>query len=67
MPVEIVFETHALTEDNERGIATGRLPGRLSSRGRRLASELGARRRDTGLDRAVETARFAFACAVRLT
>jgi hypothetical protein len=23
MPIDIVFETHALTEDNERGIATG--------------------------------------------
>jgi hypothetical protein len=30
----IVFETHALTEDNEWGIATGWLPGRLSDQGR---------------------------------
>ena len=28
MSIEIVFETHALSEDNERGIATGWLPGR---------------------------------------
>ena len=34
MPVEIVFETDALTEDKERGIATGWLPGRLRPRGR---------------------------------
>jgi alpha-ribazole phosphatase/probable phosphoglycerate mutase len=66
--VEIVFETHSLTVDNERGIATGWLPGRLSERGRRLAAELGARRRDdrvaavftSDLARAVETAEIAF-------
>jgi 2,3-bisphosphoglycerate-dependent phosphoglycerate mutase len=34
MPVEIVFETDALTDDKERGIATGWLPGRLRPRGR---------------------------------
>ena len=69
MRVEIVFETHSMTEDNERGIATGWLPGRLSERGRSLARELGARRRDDGLAavftsdlaRAVETAAIAFA------
>jgi len=69
MPVEIVFETHSMSEDNERGIATGCLPGRLSGRGRSLARELGARRRDDGLAavftsdlaRAVETAAIAFA------
>jgi alpha-ribazole phosphatase/probable phosphoglycerate mutase len=65
---QIVFETHALTEDNERGIATGWRGGRLSERGRVLAGELGARRRDDGIQavfasdlaRAVETARIAF-------
>lgn len=69
MAVEIVYETHSITEDNENGIATGWLPGRLSERGRRLAAELGERRRNTGLaavfvsdlHRAVETARIAFA------
>lgn len=69
MTVEIVYETHAITEDNENGIATGWLPGRLSDRGRVVAVELGERRRDDGLaavftsdlDRAVETARIAFA------
>ena len=69
MPVEIVFETHSTSEDNERGIASGWLPGRLSERGRSLARELGARHRDDGLAvvfssdlaRAVETASLAFA------
>jgi 2,3-bisphosphoglycerate-dependent phosphoglycerate mutase len=32
--IEIVFETHAISEDNERGHATGWLPGRLSDQGR---------------------------------
>ncbi|MER0240719.1 histidine phosphatase family protein [Streptomyces sp. HSW2009] len=69
MAVDLIYETHSLTEDNENGIASGWLPGRLSARGRRLAAELGARRRDTGLaavyvsdlHRAVETADIAFA------
>jgi alpha-ribazole phosphatase/probable phosphoglycerate mutase len=64
---QIVFETHATTEDNERGTATGWLPGRLSPRGRAEAGQLGARRRDDGihtvftsdLGRAVETAAIA--------
>ena len=68
MPIEVVFETHALTEDNERGIATGWLPGRLSERGRANAADLGRRRRDDGiaavfssdLRRSVETAEIAF-------
>lgn len=71
MPVEIVFETHSVSQDNERGVATGWLPGRLSERGRRLAVELGERRRGDGLAavfvsdlaRAVETADLAFAGA----
>jgi alpha-ribazole phosphatase/probable phosphoglycerate mutase len=64
----IVYETHSVTEDNERGIATGWRPGRLSARGRELAAELGQRRRDDGiaavfcsdLARAAETASVAF-------
>jgi broad specificity phosphatase PhoE len=68
MPIEVVFETHALSEDNERGIATGWLPGRLSERGRANAVDMGRRRRDDGitavftsdLRRAVETAEIAF-------
>ena len=66
--VALVFETHSLTLDNERGIATGWLGGALSDRGRSLAAELGARRRDDAIDvvlcsdlaRAVETAHIAF-------
>jgi 2,3-bisphosphoglycerate-dependent phosphoglycerate mutase len=66
--VQIVFETHQTTEDNEAGIATGWLPGRLSARGRREAAELGDRRRNDGLAavfssdlrRAVESVDLAF-------
>jgi broad specificity phosphatase PhoE len=66
--IEIVYETHSLTEDNERGIATGWLPGRLSERGREFAAGMGRRRRDDGLAavfcsdlrRSVETAQIAF-------
>jgi broad specificity phosphatase PhoE len=68
MAIEIVFETHSVTEDNERGIATGWHHGRLSETGRLLARELGERRRTDGIDvaftsdlrRAVETAEIAF-------
>jgi broad specificity phosphatase PhoE len=49
MPVAVVFETHSWSVDNERGVATGWLPGELSARGRGLARELGARRRDDGI------------------
>ena len=67
LPVQLVFETHSLTTDNELGLATGWLGGTLSRRGRSLAAELGARRRAdvdvvlcSDLARAVETARVAF-------
>ena len=66
--IELVFETHSLTVDNENGVATGWLGGRLSSRGRAFAAELGERRRGDAIDtvfssdlaRAVETADIAF-------
>jgi 2,3-bisphosphoglycerate-dependent phosphoglycerate mutase len=69
LSVEVVFETHATSEDNEAGIATGWLPGRLSAAGREQARALGERRRDDGiarvyvsdLGRALETAEIAFA------
>ena len=69
MSVQIVYETHSLTVDNEAGRATGWLDGKLSDRGRQLAAELGSRRRNDGiaavyasdLGRAVETAEIAFA------
>jgi alpha-ribazole phosphatase/probable phosphoglycerate mutase len=68
MAIELVFETHAITEDNEAGRATGWLPGRLSAHGRDLARQLGERRRGDGiaavfssdLARAAETAAIAF-------
>lgn len=69
MGIEVVFEKHSTSTDNEQGIASGWLPGRLSEQGRAQASELGSRRRDDGiaavfcsdLGRAVETATIAFA------
>jgi alpha-ribazole phosphatase/probable phosphoglycerate mutase len=69
LSVQVVYETHSTSEDNEVGIATGWLPGRLSATGRKQARELGERRLDDGiavvftsdLRRAVETAEIAFA------
>jgi broad specificity phosphatase PhoE len=66
--IEIVFETHALSTDNERGVATGWLDGELSEQGRSQARELGRRRRNdrlaavftSDLGRAIETAELAF-------
>jgi 2,3-bisphosphoglycerate-dependent phosphoglycerate mutase len=68
MAIELVFETHSITVDNEEGRATGWWPGRLSDQGRALAARLGERRRDDGiaavfssdLARAAETALVAF-------
>lgn len=68
MVVELVYETHSTSTDNEAGIATGWLPGQLSAAGRQQARELGARRRDDGvavvftsdLRRAMQTAQIAF-------
>jgi 2,3-bisphosphoglycerate-dependent phosphoglycerate mutase len=68
MTVRIVFETHSTTEDNENGIATRWLPGRLSEVGREQAAELGRRRAGDGiaavfssdLARATETVGVAF-------
>lgn len=67
MGMQIIFETHSISEDNEREIATGWQPGRLSAKGRLLARELGKRRRHDGihavftsdLRRAVETSEIA--------
>ena len=67
--IELVFETHSTSVDNERGIATGWLDGELSEVGCEQARALGERRRDDGLavvftsdlGRAVETAETAFA------
>jgi 2,3-bisphosphoglycerate-dependent phosphoglycerate mutase len=67
--IELVFETHSTTEDNENGRATGWLPGKLSEVGRIQARQLGERRKDdriaavfsSDLARAAETASLAFA------
>ncbi|HEX5028931.1 MAG TPA: histidine phosphatase family protein [Gaiellaceae bacterium] len=66
--IEIVFETHSTTTDNERWVASGWLDGQLSPLGQRQAKELGERRADediaavfsSDLARAAETARIAF-------
>jgi 2,3-bisphosphoglycerate-dependent phosphoglycerate mutase len=66
--ITVVFETHAISEDNERGVASGWSHSRLSDHGREQARELGERRVDDGiaavfssdLRRATETAELAF-------
>ena len=65
--IEIVFETHSTSEDNERGVASGWADCGLSELGREQARELGARRRGDGiamvfssdLRRAADTSRIA--------
>ena len=67
--IDLVYETHSTTTDNEAGIATGWREGELSEAGRRQAEALGSRRREDGLAvvftsdlaRAIETAEIAFA------
>ena len=69
MTLELVYETHSITTDNEAGIATGWNPGELSALGREKAVDLGERRGHdrieavyvSDLGRAVETATIAFA------
>lgn len=69
MPIEIVFETHSTSVDNELGRAVGWLPSELSELGRTQAVELGRRRRGdriaavfcSDLVRAAQTAAIAFA------
>ncbi|MBA2642279.1 MAG: histidine phosphatase family protein [Actinobacteria bacterium] len=68
MRIEIVFESHSTSTQNEAGIATGWLEGALSEAGKRQALELRERRRRKGvaavytsdLACAVETAEIAF-------
>ena len=72
MAIELVFETHSITVDNEQGRATGWLPGQLSEQGRLQARQLGRRRFSdriaavfsSDLARAAETASVAFAGSV---
>lgn len=66
MAVTLIYETHSISVDNERGVATGWLPGELSAKGRELAAEMGLRRAGvdvvyaSDLRRAVQTAEIAF-------
>ena len=69
MPIELVFETHSTTTDNELGRATGWLPGELSEQGLIQARQLGRRRGhdqitavfSSDLARATQTVSAAFA------
>jgi alpha-ribazole phosphatase/probable phosphoglycerate mutase len=67
VPVRLAYETHSWSTDNEAGVATGWLPGRLSARGRALAPAIRDRHPDvdvvltSDLDRAAETAHLAYA------
>jgi 2,3-bisphosphoglycerate-dependent phosphoglycerate mutase len=69
VPIELVFETHSTTVDNELGCATGWLPGRLSEQGLIQARRLGRRRSgdqvtavfSSDLARAAQTVSAAFA------
>jgi 2,3-bisphosphoglycerate-dependent phosphoglycerate mutase len=66
--IEVVFETHSTTADNEQGRATGWLPGQLSTLGQAQARRLGRRRAADGIStvftsdlaRATQTASIAF-------
>jgi 2,3-bisphosphoglycerate-dependent phosphoglycerate mutase len=68
MSIQLVFETHSTTVDNEQGRATGWLPGELSEQGLEQARELGLRRANdqiaavfsSDLSRAVQTTSIAF-------
>jgi broad specificity phosphatase PhoE len=68
MTVEIIFEYHSTSTDNEAGVASGWRDPPLSDKGREQAEELGARHQGEQIDavfpsdlrRAVETAEIAF-------
>jgi broad specificity phosphatase PhoE len=68
MTVEIIFEFHSTSTDNEAGVSSGWSDPPLSEAGRAQAKELGERRRGerieavfcSDLRRAVETAELAF-------
>ena len=51
MAIELVFETHSTTVDNEQGRATGWRPGQLSEQGRTQAHQLRRPERATGSPR----------------
>ena len=71
MSVEIIFEYHSTSEDNEAGLASGWRDPPLSAKGQEQARELGERHKGEQIDvvfpsdlqRAVETAEIAFSGA----
>lgn len=66
--MNITYFVHSITEDNEKGLATGWLPGTLSPEGmkraKRAGKDLGQRQFDavfsSDLDRAIQSAQFFF-------
>ena len=72
MTVEIIFEFHSTSTDNEAGVASGWRDPPLSAKGREQAKELGERRQGEHIDavfssdlrRAVETAEIAFSAGI---
>jgi len=48
--MKIVFETHSTSLDNEAGVASGHIDVDLSPLGVRQGEELGARRRNSGIE-----------------
>jgi len=72
MTVEIIFEYHSTSVDNEAGVASGWRDPPLSPAGREQAKELGERRQGQEIDavlcsdlrRAVETAEIAFGATI---
>jgi broad specificity phosphatase PhoE len=74
MSVEIIFEFHSTSTDNEAGVASGWRDPPLSAKGREVAKELGERRRGERIDavfcsdlrRAIETAEIAFGPAITI-
>jgi broad specificity phosphatase PhoE len=68
MTVEIIFEYHSTSVDNEAGVASGWRDPPLSAKGREQAKELGERRQGERFDvifpsdlkRAIQTAEIAF-------
>src|SRR6266542_996125 len=68
MSIEVIFEFHSTSLDNEAGVASGWSDPPLSAKGRAVAKELGERRQGEQIDavfcsdlrRAIETAEIAF-------
>ena len=68
MAVKITYFVHGTTEDNEKGLATGWLPGKLSELGKKQAKELGKLVSNKHFDvifcsdlkRAIDSAKLAF-------